>query len=305
MKINVVWYGNPEQTEYNIWWDMSILKDLFSGQLWQGKHEFIQYDGIEALPEDEGAVVVIPSRLWLGKEEEINASLQKLRFVVACICGNEESNFQWQAIRHPMLRVWMQLPRLNVHNDVSYKLINGYRPETRKLIKEVGMQKRTIDYAFIGQVNHERRRQCVDVLNQFHDPYPDSVIVETDTFGKEAVSYPEYIKTLARTKITPCPSGVESPDSFRLYEALEAGCLPVVDAFSTNNQFPGFWHYLFGEQLPFPIIPYWSDFPQVLPELLRNYPANVNRVNAWWQQRKRNLYFKLIDDVKILGGFNG
>ena len=301
MNINIVWYGNPEKTEHRVWWDMALLNDLFANQIMNTGYTFTQYDGIEALPEGEGAAVVIPSRLWLGKEDEINDSLQRLKFALVIVCGNEEGDFDFQKIRRPMLRVWMQLPRMNQHND-QYKLINGYRPTTHQLVKEAGLQKRTIDYTFIGQNNHERRHQCVDVLNQFHETYPTSVIVETDSFGKEAKPYPEYIKILAQTKIAPCPSGVESPDSFRLYEALEAGCLPVVDAFSTNNKTPGFWHYLFGEELPFPIIPYWSDFPQVLPELLRDYPANANRVSSWWALKKRQLYFKLIEDVEILHG---
>ena len=301
-KVNVVWYGNPEKTEYRVWWDMSILQDLFNGRLWKGEHEFIQYDGVDSLPEGEGAVVVIPARLWADKEEVVSDSLQRLKFVVLICAGNEDNDFDFTKIRHPMLRVWMQLPRMNHHNDVSYKLVNGYRPTTRQLIKGTGLQERTIDYAFMGQINHERRHQCVDVLNQFHGLYPTSVIAETNSFGMEVINYPDYIDILSKTKIAPCPSGVESPDSFRLYEALEAGCLPVVDAFSTNNKSPGFWHYLFGEELPFPVVPYWDEFPQVLPELLRDYPANVNRVQAWWILQKRKLYFKLIDDVRILHG---
>ena len=160
MQINVLWYGNPEKTEYNVWWDMSILKDLFANQIMNTGYSFTQYDGIEALPEGEGAVVVIPSRLWLGKEEEINTSLQRLKFALVIVCGNEEGDFDFQKIRRPMLRIWIQLPRMNQHND-QYKLVNGYRPTTRQLVKEAGLQKRTIDYAFMGQRNHERRHQCV------------------------------------------------------------------------------------------------------------------------------------------------
>lgn len=301
-KINVVWYGNPERTEYRIWWDMALLSDILANKIIQTNQEFIHYDGIDILPEGEGAVVMLPSRLWADREDEINNNLQRLKYVVLICFGNEEGTFNFTKIRHPMLRVWMQLPRMNMHNDVSYKLVNGYRTTTIEQIKTTGLQERTIDYAFIGQVNHERRHQCVDVLNQFHGLYPTSVIIETDGFGKEVVAYPDYIDILSKTKIAPCPSGVECCDSFRLYEALEAGCLPVVDAFSTNFKTPGFWQYLFREEVPFPIVPYWDDFPQVLPVLLKEYPANANKCFAWWQLFKRSIAYKLIDDVRILHG---
>lgn len=300
---DVVWYGDRQNEEYSVWWDMALLKDAFNGVLWKGTRSFRNYNGIDSLPqESKGAVVVVPSRLWVGSEHIINVTLQRLGFVVLILCGNEEGTFDISKIKHPMLRAWMQLPRMNKHNDVSYKLVNGYRTTTKQLIKEAGSQERTIDWAFMGQVNHERRQQCVDVLRQFKPLYPTAVLVETDAFGKEVIPYDKYISALARTKIVPCPSGVESPDSFRLYEALEAGCLPVVDAFSTNNKAPGFWQYLLGESPPFPVIDYWDKFPIILPQLLREYPSNVNRVQSWWALKKRELYFKLIEDIEVLRG---
>ena len=30
----------------------------------------------------------------------------------------------------------------------------------------------------------------------------------------------------------PCPSGPATPDSFRLWEALEAGCVPIADGYA-------------------------------------------------------------------------
>ena len=294
-QVNVVWYGDVEQSKFRGSWDMGILDDLTAGPKY--KH----YEGIDALPKDSGAVVVVPSRLWLGKEEAINKAIQSLTYVVLILCGNEEADFDLSKIKHPMLRVWVQLPRMNLHNDVSYKLVNGYRPNTPQVLKEIGRQERIYDYSFAGQINHERRQQCIDVLRQF-EPLYNCRLAETDSFAKEALNQREYLTMLAQTKIAPCPSGVESPDSFRLYEALEAGCLPVVDAFSTQFKTAGFWQYLFNETPPFPIIDYWDKFPILLPQLLKEYPANVNRVSAWWQLKKREIGNKLIDDIRILHG---
>lgn len=297
--IDVIWlsFHQPDILERG-YWDQGILEDTFN------KGNFVHHQSIDNVPPEVegGAVVVINGRTHIEDTDKINEAIANLTWCLFIITGDEEALFPWREIHHPIMRVWVQLPRMNEHNDTSYKLVNGYRPTTREQIKRAGLQERTIDYAFMGQNNHERRQQCVDVLRQFQTVYPTAIVEETDGFGKEVTPYPDYIDILAKTKIVACPSGVETPDSFRLYEALEAGCIPVVDAFSTNNKAPGFWSYLFGGEVPFPVVDYWDKFPILLPELLKDYPANANRVFAWWQLFKRNLYWKLIDDIRILHG---
>jgi hypothetical protein len=191
---------------------------------------------------------------------------------------------------------------MNVHDDVSFHLPNGYRPTTHEDLKQIGPQGKSVDWFFAGQINHARRDQCAHELRLFieREIYPNGVLVETDGFGKEVMPYKEYLAQMADSKIVLCPSGIESPDNFRLYEALEAGCLPVVDAFSTNNQSPGFWRYLFGDDIPFPIINYWDALPKIMPDLLAGWPENTNKVFAWWQLKKREMKYKLLDDVKEL-----
>ena len=288
---DVVWLSYHKDVLARGYWDQGLLEDIFK----QGnfKHH-TSTKGIKG-----GAVVVINGRTHVDDTDKINKDIEHLDWVLFIETGDEEALFPWREVKHPLMKVYIQLPRMNQHDDVEFHLPNGYRPNTMDLLKDIGQQERIFDYSFAGQVNHERRQQCVDVLNQFKPLY-NSNVVATDTFGKEAVPYPEYLRYLAQTKIAPCPSGIESPDNFRLYEALEAGCLPMVDAFSTNFKTTGFWRYLFGDDIPFPIIDYWDALPELLPELLKDYPANANRCFAWWQQYKRKMKYKLFDDIKEL-----
>lgn len=288
---NVVWFGNPEQTEYHAWWDTALLHELLS--------DYTQHEGIAQLPDGEGAIVVLPTRLWTGCEQQVSDSLQRLKFVLLILAGDEEATFDWRAIRHPRMKVWVMMPRMNQHDDASH-LLHGYAPNTRSALRECGQQVRDIDYFFCGQVNHPRREGCRVVAEQFKGVYPSAVVIPTATFAAKALEYPEYMKTMARSKIVLCPSGVESPDSFRLYEALEAGCIPVVDAFSTKNQTPGYWKYLFGSDIPFPIVNYWDELPAILPHLLANYKEISSRCFAWWMGKKKELKYNLDDDYKKL-----
>jgi hypothetical protein len=292
--INVIWksYHEPDIIARG-YWDQGILEDMFN------RGNYTHYTGFEDVPANTGAVVVINARTHLEDIPQINADINNLKWCILILTGDEEGQFAWQQISHPMLRVWVQLPRMNVHNDVSQKLPNGARPGTREKLKEIGPQIRDLDFMFVGQVNHERREQCVEAATDMSNIF-NGVVMTGDTFGKEIVNQDEYCRLLAHTKIALCPSGIETPDTFRLYEALEAGCLPIVDAFASRNQDWGFWNYLFDGDLPFPIIPYWSDLPALLPQLLRDYPHNASKASAWWQSIKRKIHLKLLADIKEL-----
>lgn len=302
-KVNVIWksYHKPEIIDRG-YWDNGLLEDIFK-RVGNVEHHY-DFDWVNDNPElgneRDGAVVIINGRTHIEDTAAINQDIAKLRWVLFIDTGDEEASFPWREIKHPLMRVWMMMPRMTEHDDTHFKLPNGYRPETHDLLRDIRPQDRTIDYSFVGQVNHERRQQCFDVLMQFKPLYPTSYVVGTKGFGEEAVQYKEYLTVMAKSKVVLCPSGIESPDNFRLYEALEAGSLPVVDAFSTNFKTPGFWKYIFGNDVPFPIVDYWDALPDMLPALLADFPANANRVFAWWQGQKRKLKWQLIDDVKEL-----
>ncbi len=298
-KVFVVWksYHKPEIIERG-YWDQGLLEDIFK----QGDFDYQHITDTGDVPGDQGAIFIINGRTHIEDTDKINADIANLRWVLFIDTGDEEANFPWREVKHPLMRVWMMLPRMNVHDDTHLKLPNGYRPNTRELLKDIGQQERSLDWFFAGQVNHERREQCVHELHYLVDSgeVPKGRIVPTHGFGQEVLAYRDYLTLMASSKIVLCPSGVESPDNFRLYEALEAGCLPIVDAFSPTNKHPGFWQYLFGNGIPFPIVEYWDELPKLMPELLRGWPHNANKAFAWWQNKKRELRYSLIDDVREL-----
>lgn len=293
-QVDVIWksYHEPEAIARG-YWDQGLLEDLLSGSGFKHLTDFHPY-------RTAGSIVVINGRMHAGDVRKINDDIAKLPWVLLIITGDEESLFPWTEIHHPRMRLWVQLPRLHQHNDVAFKLPNGYRPNTRASLDEIGYQQRTRDYFFAGQVNHPRRQECVDAIKSLPPGMATGTAVSTEGFGREKIAYRDYLKLMAQTKIVLCPSGIETPDTFRLYEALEAGCLPIVDAHSTRNPVPGFWTYLFGEDPPFPVIDHWSNLPRLLPQILKEYPQNASRAFAWWQRKKRDMRFKLTDTVKEL-----
>lgn len=300
-KVNVVWasYHQPDVIAKG-YWDNGLLYDLLP----KSKYQYLESKDSKfpKIKEGEGAIVIVNGRTHTEDAEKINADIAKLRWCLFIDTGDEEAVFPWRDIKHPAMRVWIMMPRMNHHDDVSFHLPNGYRPETRKILKEIGPQLKRDDWYFAGQITHDRRREMAAEIEKLT---PNGIFVPTHSFGdstNEGIPYNQYLYNMVRSKIALCPSGPESPDNFRLYEALEAGCLPVVDAFSSKHRHPGFWSYLFKEDPPFPVLDYWDKLPDLMPQLLKDWPANANRASAWWQQKKLQMRYKLEDDVRILNG---
>lgn len=294
-KVNVIWasYHKPEILARG-YWDQGLLEEMFAVGNYEHHSDFDYFKDLEI---KQGAIVIVNGRTHTRDTEAINTDIAHLKWCLFIDTGDEEALFPWRDVHHPLMRVWVMLPRMNQHDDVSFHIPNGYRPQTKELLDMMPIpDEREYDFFFAGQVTHARREQCVEAARELSN----GVIIETHSFGEAAITYPEYLSYLTHSKIALCPSGPETPDTFRVWEALEAGCVPIVDQFATNNQSPGFWQYLLKENPPFPIVSYWDKLPELLPELLKEYPENANRCFAWWQQYKRKLKFRLEDDVKEL-----
>lgn len=290
---NVVWLSFHDDVLARGYWDDALLEDLMVG-------DYKHFISTKDIPEGEGAIVKINGRTHTSPEdiEKINKEIEPLAWCLFIETGDEESLFPWRDVKHQLMKVWIMLPKLNQHDDIEFRMPNGYTPDTRDILRRIGRQDRTIDVFFAGQVNHPRREQCVEAANSLVGHSVE--VYETDGFGKMAVPKEEYVEKLARSKVALCPSGIESPDNFRLYEALEAGCIPVVDAFSTAHQAPGFWQLLFGEDIPFPIVKYWDELPDIIEDLITNYTEISNKCSAWWILYKRMMRARLEDNVKEL-----
>ena len=52
---------------------------------------------------------------------------------------------------------------------------------------------------------------------------------KTKEFNKKTISVSQMNKVLSSTEFLPCPNGFVHPETYRLYEALECGCIPIVE----------------------------------------------------------------------------
>lgn len=111
-----------------------------------------------------------------------------------------------------------------------------------------------------------------------------------------------YAATMEDSIFAPCPAG-NSPETIRLYDALEMGCIPV----SLGHEFLMSCNALgeFGTP-PFVILTSWNEFPAFLEKMKKKMITNPEEIQqmqddciVWWAN------YKISIGEKIMGRMEG
>lgn len=255
--MNIVYLSVKEGTPAQGYWDQAFLADLLSD-----------------LPEGDRTPVVIPGAYQGDVVDQINVELAKYHKVMVFVTSDEEGKFPVAKLQHPDMVVYSQYGT----SENVFPL--GYTPQARPVLKEIGLIPKVYKWCFMGQITHERRQLMAEQLKKMDGGY----FLGTDGFAK-GLEPKSYFEKMAQSNCVICPPGALTQDSFRVYEALEAGSVPIVDKYSSLGAV-GYWEQLFPEA-PFPVL---SDYSE-LPELV-NKCENVefrNQVFSWWIWKKKSL----------------
>jgi hypothetical protein len=274
------------------WWDQGLVARLLSGEEWPpGGYRFDHYT--EPMQERGGGVLVVPGRFVAVAD--VQARIDGMPWVLVVVTSDEESTFSWWELRHPAMRLWVQTAD---RDGADVYLGEGFAADYPEMLQGEALPP-VHDWSFAGQVTHARRQEAAAAMRTM----PNGELVETDRFldDERGLDRESYVHLLATTKVVPCPSGPETPDTFRGWEALEAGALPIFDERTPRDDRPDYWRRLIGDA-PIPRISTWSSLPEVVERLLEGWPANAARAQAWWLEHKRNLALTLEEHLAELAG---
>ena len=299
--IPVIWLSLHGGIDARGPWDTKILERLFDGYEWSHGLEFEHNVGVSTYPtvpewtKHAPAIVVIPARHHCSPEDivDINWTLSAFTAVLLILCGDEEGQFPWKDIKHPNIRFWVQMPDPVHYADMAhfgYFFGNGaphLQPSPDK----------TVDYAFIGQGTNPRRRSAIAGLKRAAGRLTGMMRVTAGFAQGEPPAI--YLDQLGSAWFAPAPSGPCSVDTFRAYEALEQGCIPIVDG-QTPAGPTDYWHFVYGD-VPFPIIDNWDLVGGLIEYPLQFKERLSAECSAWWQQQKRNMTWRLRHDLGQLG----
>jgi hypothetical protein len=127
----------------------------------------------------------------------------------------------------------------------------------------------------------------LEILNSLQSIQPHRLAVMERWGDRLAVQPNDYCDILRRTKFVPCLRGAKALESFRFYEALEHGAIPVYVP-ADSHQCADEMRAMYGD-VPFLAIPAWSEASNILPKLASQpavMEAHRQKVMAWWTAKK-------------------
>lgn len=274
--------------------DQLMLRDLLTNSMWIPTNGF-EFNETTLDKVTEGAVIVVPGAVHTARR--INMIISQWKWAVVIMVSDETNIFEIDKLKHSNMKLWVQTPRADINCDatlfgVGYGYAREYAPRYLQEYSE-----KTFDVFISGQNTHARRNVIFDRLNSFKNLHKDKTVIINETAGfTQGFSQQYYFSCMANAKVVPCPSGAFSPDSFRLYEALEYGCIPIADEKSPKEEHDseGYWDKLFDSPIP---ILRDDNLTPLLKNALTDTKQKANSIYAWWQQQKREYAYKLHQDI--------
>ena len=90
-------------------------------------------------------------------------------------------------------------------------------------------------------------------------------------------------EVLSSTEFLPCPNGFVHPETYRLYEALECECIPIVE-----NDY-NYYDRLFPKN-PFIKIDMWSQAKVIMKEMQEEaIKKKREECKVWWEEYKNKI----------------
>ena len=140
-------------------------------------------------------------------------------------------------------------------------------------------RKRKYKWAFTGTPHKTSRH---DLLFQLSDIKP-FFCHRTEKFDTKIISVEEMSEILSSTQFLPCPNGFFHPETYRLYEALECGCIPIVESAYQ------YYDRLFPKN-PFIKIDKWLDAKTIVNKLsIEEINSKREECENWWVAYKTDL----------------
>ena len=138
-------------------------------------------------------------------------------------------------------------------------------------------------WSFYGTNWNERDKKLAPLMGL----QPNRVKFFEDWNSPNQVSREEYISTLLDTIFVPCPGG-QNPETYRFYEVLECGCIPVLVKDDNNSSL---YHAFISANLQVLIVSSWAEAASLMIQLyndknlLETYRHNI--LSGWrvWKEK--------------------
>ena len=166
----------------------------------------------------------------------------------------------------------------------------GYK--TGPINSDIEINRRKYNWNFLGTIHGASRH---DLIFQNRNIEPNYVNITKKFGGQNSLSAAEYYKIMANTKFVLVSHGYFHPETYRLYEALESGCIPIIE--NPHNFFDTFL-----PNNPIIKIKLWKEASQIINELNNDKTKILNMsksIKKWWNEHKLSIRKKIKEKINV------
>jgi len=290
-KLNLVWmldenFGSSGSSMEKIFEYDYIINNLFS--LFEKQIHCIKIN--EKKPHIENSLIIYSNNSYNLDDRLLNYFVElknnNIDFNIFHLSNESlNHNFNYYSLAKKVFRNYIY-PNITNANVLTLPL--GYKSGI-KFLEPVKERNKKYKFCFVGQPKNDRF-ELINVLNE-HDNNFIHLTKQWDC--PTSLNTQEYQHKLSETLFVPCPAGNVHVDTFRLFEILETGSIPILKKY-TN---PEYYHLLLGNH-PLPVISNWSELKIVESKLLDyGYDKKCEEIRSWYLSYKENLKKTLYDSL--------
>lgn len=285
---NVIWQTTAGlYTEFELQYiQCYLLKDI-------EYNAFFDYNACSAILDNSLIVFSNDSPKLTPELEEYFKKFDKLNYNYSLLhLSNERLSYKhdfkyYKRAKH-VLRGYYD-PRIKLKNVLTIPI--GFKSgllNTENITPTIF--EREYRWAFIGQLKKDRKEMHDALISS----QPNYVYLTSKWDAPEQLTVEKIIEIYKKTIFIPCPMGFCNPDTFRLNEALEWGCIPIVKKFNSTDYFVN----VYGKH-PFIVVDKWADATTIIENMCRDTEALENyrqSIIKWYAAFK----FELQNKIKII-----
>ena len=250
--------------------------------------EKIEFKSIENEENLESKDILIIIDSGIEKKENLYKQLKLICSRMYLIhLGDETGAYNFTSIYNNFDFVWRPFCLGQYFNNKEVNCIPlGYK--TGVFLKKQ-KRERKYKWAFIGTPHRSSRH---DILFQFSNIKP-SFLHKTNKFNEKIIEVEKMSEILSSTEFLPCPNGFFHPETYRVYEALECECIPIVE-----NAFK-YYDRLFPNN-PFIKVDKWIDGKLIVKEWKKEkVNQKRNECKIWWSDYKSKLQQNILKKINL------
>jgi len=230
---------------------------------------------------DENESIIVVDHMISAKESFYFDLSNKVKKIYLIHLGDEGGAEKKDLVYSLCEHIWrtFSLPLFKDFKNVTSIPI-GYKSDP--LREKINILKKNYTWSFLGTTHGSSR---YDLLDKHKRIIPNFINLTEDFSGKKSMNTDDYYKILNNSIFAPIPHGYFHPETYRLYEALEAGCIPIIE-----NPFKFFDDFL--PNNPIPSVNSWEDSSIIIKKYLENKTELEDlekKIQGWWIQHKENL----------------